>query len=673
MVETLWGPLEDGPAEFGGRESVAREGAVRAQPADRTASTEGSNRTASFQMIGQPTTDKPTTGEPTTGELAGKTDEPGNAGALAAQLPTEGDCGVALERTLGWVTEAQRGHKAGDPPRTLAARATRFGAAAAVAVALHVVATPLAAAEPNPWYQAGRAAIERMHAERPATNRAKNVILFIGDGMSITTVTAARILEGQLAGDPGEENWLSFERFDHVALSKTYNTNQQVPDSAGTMTAMVSGIKTKAGLIGVDESVTRGDHSQVPSGRIPSLFELAEARGLATGVVTTTRLTHATPASCYAHSPERNWENDGKLSPAARDAGFPDLALQLLDFPNSSAHPTSPHPSDRGDGLEVALGGGRLDFLSAAGGAEIADPDAPTMGLGSRLDGRNLIAEWRSRRSDAVYVSNTRELEAVDPAKTQRLLGLFEGSHMSFHVDRDKGPEGEPSLAQMTAKAIEILSQRAAGFVLVVEGGRIDHAHHVNNAYRALTDTIALSDAVQTAVDMTDRSETLIVTTADHSHTLTMSGYPVRGNDILGLVRGNNSQGEPASVFTRDQLGKPYTALNYANGPGYTGKSDKQPEGPKTVPHVAKSVEGIKLGRPDLHEVATHGANYMQEATFPLGYETHAGEDVAIYAQGPSAWLFAGVVEQNYIFHALTEALGWNGEPNGSATAETGD
>ena len=293
------------------------------------------------------------------------------------------------------------------------------------------------------------------------------------------------------------------------------------------------------------------------------------------------------------------------------------------------------------------------------------------MGPGLRTDGRNLIAEWRSRRANAAYVLNTRELAAVDPATTQRLLGLFQGSHMSFHADRDTGPEGEPSLAQMTAKAIAILSRREAGFVLVVEGGRIDHAHHVNNAYRALTDTIAFSDAVQTAVDLTDPSNTLIVATADHSHTLTMSGYPTRGNDILGLVRGNDKQGEATHTLTRDQLGKPYTVLQYANGPGYSGKTDQQPEGPKHLPHSAHQVDGIKQGRPDLQQVDTQNPNYLQESIFPLSHETHGGDDVAIYAQGPSAWLFAGVVEQNYIFHVLSEALGWNGEPNGdAATAE---
>ena len=114
----------------------------------------------------------------------------------------------------------------------------------------------------NPWFREGREAVKRaqQRAGAPASGRARNVILFVGDGMSIPTVTAARILEGQLRGETGEENLLAFERLPYTALSKTYNTDMQVPDSAGTMTAMISGVKTRIGVLGVDDRVVRGDH-----------------------------------------------------------------------------------------------------------------------------------------------------------------------------------------------------------------------------------------------------------------------------------------------------------------------------------------------------------------------------------------------------------------------------
>ena len=209
----------------------------------------------------------------------------------------------------------------------------------------------------NSWYQAGREAVAKARQQLPPRGRAHNVILFIGDGMGVPTVTAARILEGQQQGQPGEEHVLSFERFPWLALAKTYNTNQQVPDSAGTMTAMVTGVKTGAGILSLDETARRGDVTRVAESRIPTLFEQAEARGLATGLVTTTRVTHATPAALYAHSPDRDWESDAKLPEAARRAGFPDIALQMIDFPSGT------EPKGPSKGLDVVLGGGRAVFV----------------------------------------------------------------------------------------------------------------------------------------------------------------------------------------------------------------------------------------------------------------------------------------------------------------------
>ena len=115
----------------------------------------------------------------------------------------------------------------------------------------------------------------------------------------------------------------------------------------------------------------------------------------------------------------------------------------------------------------------------------------------------------------------------------------------------------------MTALAVKQLSAKEEGYFLLVEAGRIDHAHHFSNAFRALGDTVALSEAVQWTVDNVDLSETLILVTADHSHTMTISGYPRRGNPILGTV-----EMEPGKPML-DATGKPYTTLSYANGPGY--------------------------------------------------------------------------------------------------------
>jgi alkaline phosphatase len=192
-----------------------------------------------------------------------------------------------------------------------------------------------------------------------------------------------------------------------------------------------------------------------------------------------------------------------------------------------------------------------------------------------------------------------------------------------------------------------------------VEGGRIDHGHHAGSAYLALHDAIALSAAVDAALARVKLAETLVVVTADHSHPFTLGGYPTRGNPILGLVRGNDERGEPTRELMRDASGNPYTALGYANGPGYTGASDAQSEGPKRFPHTPRSVKGIAKGRPDLSHVDTADPHYLQESAVPLGSETHGGEDVPVYAGGPGAQLFHGVQEQSYIYHALVAALGW--------------
>lgn len=491
---------------------------------------------------------------------------------------------------------------------------------------------------PQQWFEDGAAAVDAAAHLRPNRRRAKNVILFVGDGMGVSTVTAARILEGQLRGQPGEENQLSFERLPYLALAKTYNTNQQTPDSAGTMTAMMSGVKTLAGVIGINQNTARGNCASSRGNELRSFLEEAEMAGMATGVVTTARITHATPAATYAHVPERNWEADRDIPAAEAAAGCRDIARQLIEFP-------------WGDGLEVAMGGGRRNFLPDT----LADGEGKN---GRRTDGRDLTAEWTANYANAAFVWNAAQFDAIDPDKVDHLLGLFESSHMEYEHDRPSDAGGEPALSDMTAKALKVLKRKGKkeGFFLHVESGRIDHGHHAANAYRALTDAIEFARAVKRAMEMTDPEETLIIVTADHSHVFTIGGYPTRGNPILGKVIGNNSAGNPTGMFSLDSLGLPYTTLTYANGPGYTGASYAQPEGPKSFPHYGSGYMGIMLGRPDLTMVDTAAPDYLQEAAVSRGSETHAGEDVAIYAGGPGAYLFSGVQEQNVIYHVMKRA-----------------
>jgi alkaline phosphatase len=146
-----------------------------------------------------------------------------------------------------------------------------------------------------------------------------------------------------------------------------------------------------------------------------------------------------------------------------------------------------------------------------------------------------------------------------------------------------------------------------------------------------------------------------VIVTADHGHTFTLAGYPKRGNPILGLVVPPGSEAP-----LRDATGRPYTALNYATGPGNTGKSDLQAAGPKRLPHEPRTFAPAE-GRPDLGAVDTTAPDYLQESLVPMASGAHSGEDVVIYASGPGAELFRGVREQNYIYHAIVDALGWTG------------
>lgn len=468
------------------------------------------------------------------------------------------------------------------------------------------------------------------------SGKAKNVILFVGDGMSLATVSAARILDGQRKGGPGEENALSWEGFPHTALSKTYNTDTQTPDSAGTMTAMAAGVKTRAGVISIGQQAARGDCAAALTTPLLTLWELAASTGLATGVVTTTRVTHATPAATFTHSPDRNWENDAEMLSAPDASACADIARQLIENPY-------------GKGLDVLMGGGRGSFLPASE----RDPEYDDM-TGLRLDGRDLVAEWKLRRPDGHYVWNAAQFDAAP--KDKPLLALFESTHMQYEHDRPKDKAGEPSLAEMTRGAIERLRGNPQGFVLLVEGGRIDHAHHSGNAHRALTDTIALSEAVAVAASMTSADDTLILVTADHSHTMTFAGYPVRGNAILGKVKGSSGEGSNPSGYATDATGQTYTTLSYANGPGHAGATDQQPEGPKTFLHEVSGYQKAAEGRPNLADVDTEHPDYMQESMIPLSNETHGGDDVGIWARGPGAEAVRGTIEQNVIFHILLQA-----------------
>ncbi|MAI37199.1 alkaline phosphatase [Alteromonas sp.] len=465
---------------------------------------------------------------------------------------------------------------------------------------------------------------------------AKNVILFVGDGMGISTVTAARILDGQMKGLEGEENQLSFDAFPFSGLSKTYNVDAQTPDSAGTMTAMMSGIKTDVGVIGVDEDIERGDCSTVAGNELVTALELAEIAGKSTGIISTARITHATPAATYAKSADRNWEDISDMPEAAVTAGCSDIADQLINF---EANLEAKFDGLDVDGIEVVMGGGRRHFLPRD--PAFNSPDAASSTEGDRTDGRDLTAEWQSLYTNGVYVFDQSGFDGLDTETTERVFGLFNESHMQYEADRGNDIAGEPSVAEMTSAAIKVLDNNDEGFFLMVESGRIDHAHHAGNAYGALHDTIAFAEAVAAADELTNDEDTLIIVTADHGHVFTIAGYPKRGNPILGKVV-NVGSDEAATAAD----GTPYTTLGYTNGLGYRNLGD-------VTNSDASYLAAPDTGRKDITDVDTTTPGYHQEALVPLSSETHSGEDVGIYAKGPGAFLVNGTNEQSVIFHVM--------------------
>jgi alkaline phosphatase len=474
------------------------------------------------------------------------------------------------------------------------------------------------------WYELGEKAIEDKISQKTFSTKrgaAKNIILFVGDGMGVSTVTASRIFAGQLRGESGEENSLSFGKFPVVGLSKTYNTDSQTSDSAGTMTAIITGVKTKKGMLSISDEANQGDCKSSKGNELRTALELAEMKGLSTGVVSTARLTHATPAATYAHVASRDWEHNSSIG-----NGCKDIASQFIDF-------------SYGDGIEVAMGGGRREFMPNT---------APKIEgkSGKRTDGRDLREEWRAKYPDGVYVETNAEFDAIDVSKNKKVLALFNPSHMHYEADRKNDKGGEPSLSEMTKKAIKILKNSSKGFFLMVESGRIDHAHHAGNAFNALNETVELSKAVAIADALTSDEDTLIIVTADHSHVFTMAGYPVRGNPILGKVKESDGKGGEKG-YTLGEDGKPFTTLGYANGRGFMDLKGETDAGASYEHNIHKS------GRIDLTNIDTKNSGFHQEATIPYKYETHGGEDVAIYSKGPGAILLSGTNEQNVIFHVM--------------------
>ncbi|OQV22516.1 Alkaline phosphatase [Hypsibius exemplaris] len=465
----------------------------------------------------------------------------------------------------------------------------------------------VASEDPETWWSIGQEELRETLRTVRNVNKAKNVVVFVGDGMGVTTVTAARILQGQLKGASGEEGYLYFEKFPHTGLLKAYSNNMQVSESSASGTALFSGQKVNSDTVGLSSKATPKQCRGSQEFSIDGLLQWAQANGKSTGAVTTTRVTHSTPAGLYAHCANEDWEADTDIPSSEQDGHCKDVATQLVE--------TSP-----GNRLDVLMGGGWTKFLPNVPNAV----DGPTMKSGCRADGRNLIEEWlaekRRRGGNHSFVDSRESLLQVDP-KTDSLLGLFSAGAMNPKLGRAESST-EPELKEMAVKAVEILAKNPNGYFLMVEGGLIDDSHHRGLAARALHETIAFAETVQAVDAITNSNDTLLIVVADHSHALIFTGYQKRGTSILGF----------GSRKLTDQ--KPFTSLLYLSGKGSSGD----------VPR--RNISADNTTAPD----------YQQQAFLPTPWAMHLGEDVPIFAKGPWSHLFVGVHEQHYVAHAINYA-----------------
>ncbi|XP_071745444.1 alkaline phosphatase, tissue-nonspecific isozyme-like [Lepeophtheirus salmonis] len=336
---------------------------------------------------------------------------------------------------------------------------------------------------------------EELYRKRINTEKARNIILFIGDGMGLPTISATRIFKAQSQGSTrgGEESYLSFDKFPHIGLSKVYNVDAQSPDSAATASALYSGIKTNYYCVGLDNSCKKGSlESHVnESAWVTNIMTWSQLANKSTGFVTTSRVSHATPSSLVAHSALRKWECDKAMPDGASEIGAKDITFQMAK--------RSP-----GKKARVILGG-----------------VVPLGGLNKRM--LNVVI----------------------------VLGLFSESHMEY-VSAEKDSNSQPSISEMTESALKILQKNPEGFFLMVEGAKIDKGHHEGKANRALMETSAFDDAVLTALNMTSEEDTLIIVTADHGHSISFGAYEQRGVDVRGpsdTMKGVDKKSLPILVY----------------------------------------------------------------------------------------------------------------------------
>ncbi len=455
-----------------------------------------------------------------------------------------------------------------------------------------------------------------------APQQAKNVILFIGDGMSLQARQMARILSKGIT-EGRYNDLLEMEKMSNLALITTSGYDSLVTDSANSASAYATGNKSVVNAMGVYADSTK-DPFDDP--KVENIIELTKrTRGMATGIVSTAYITDATPAAMLAHTRRRSESNL--------------IAASMLD------------PLHRPD---VILGGGSEHFL-------------PKSIPGSkRTDDRNLIQEFQDQ--GYTFVSNKTELNQVNNAN--KLLGFFHLDNMNVYLDREvtKNPAvlgdftDQPTLIDMTRQAIGVLSKNPNGFFLMVEGASIDKQLHTMDWERATYDTIEMDKAIGVAKEFAKKNgNTLIIVVADHAHSASITGtyHELDGKTGRSGVRTYAEAGFPIfedqnkDGFPDNPAPDVTLAIQYANHPEYNEDYKFNPD--PIAPAIAADGKTIANPKKD-----SKGDLYNGNLPNNETQEVHTADDIPLTADGPGADYFHGIMDNTEVFFGIARALGLN-------------